>query len=460
MPRNNPEFRAPAGTTRKIAEYLSSVAISKLPDEVAVKTKSHLIDTLAAIVSGTKLKAGKLATGFVASQGGTPEATVWGTEIRTTAINAALANGMAAHADETDDSHLEGRFHPGCAVVPAALAIGERRSRSGISVLNAIAAGYDIGARFSMALGVSGPRTATHSTHSLGAHFGATGAASSLMDFDASQISSVLSYAIQQASGIPYWERDSEHVEKAFDFGGMGARNGVSSALMVEAGMTGVQDPLEGKLNYLSAFAENADANALTSGLGSRFEIMEASIKKWCVGSPIQAALDASMALLDQGLDVGEIEKIDVIMPDDRLTIVNDRDMPDVCLQHMVAICLLDRGACFESCHNKERMTDPEVLALRQKMSAIPSPELTTAKPARQTILEIRTKSGEEFRHHTKAVKGTPANPMSTADVQEKALELLAPIIGDAPAKSLIDAAWHLERLEDINVLSVIARGE
>lgn len=460
MPRNNPEFKAPAGTTRKIAEYLNSVATRKLPDEVAVKTKSHLIDTLAAIISGTRLKAGRLATGFVASQGGVTEATVWGTDIRTTAINAALANGMAAHADETDDSHLEGRFHPGCAVVPAALAIGERRGQSGISVLNAIAAGYDIGARFSMALGVSGPRTATHSTHSLGAHFGATGAAASLMDFDTSQISSVLSYAIQQASGIPYWERDSEHVEKAFDFGGMGARNGVSSALMVEAGMSGVQDPLEGNLNYLSAFAENANANALTSGLGMRFEIMEASIKKWCVGSPIQAALDAAMALLDQGLDVSKIEKIDLIMPDDRLTIVNGRDMPDICLQHMVAICLLDRGASFESCHDRARMSDPEVLALREKMTAIPSPELTIAKPARQAILEIRTKSGQEFRHHTKAVKGTPENPMSTGDVQEKALELLAPIIGDARAKSMIDNVWNIEKLEDINVLSSIARGE
>ena len=265
MPRNDPDIRAPKGTTERIAAYLTAVPTQSLPQEVATKAKCHLIDTLAAIISGTRLKAGRKATAFIAGQGGTPEASVWGTGIKTTAINAALANGIAAHADETDDSHLEGRFHPGCAVVPAALGVGEAKGRSGKAVLNAVAAGYDIGARFSIALGVSGPRTATHSTHSLGALFGATGAATALMDFNVAQASSALSYAIQQASGIPYWERDTEHVEKAFDFGGMGARNGVAAAVMVDAGMSGVLDPLEGPLNYLSAFAENANPAALTA---------------------------------------------------------------------------------------------------------------------------------------------------------------------------------------------------
>lgn len=460
MPKNDPDIKAPAGTTQQIARYLSSVAEQALPEDVVIKTKCHLVDTLAAIISGSKLKAGKLATDFIATQGGTPEATVWGTDIRTSAINAALVNGIAAHADETDDSHLGGRFHPGCAVIPAALAVGESKSRSGSDVLKAITAGYDIGARFTMAMGVAGPRTATHSTHSLGALFGATGTAASLMGFNAEQNASVLSYSIQQASGIPYWERDTEHVEKAFDFGGMGARNGVSSAMMVGAGMTGVQDPLEGPLNYLSAFAENAEPSTLTAGLGTRFEIMEASIKKWCVGSPIQAALDASMVLLEQGLVVEDIEAINLIMPDDRLTIVNNRDMPDVCLQHMVAVCLLDGGASFKSSHDKARMSDPDVLALRKKMTAIPSPELTVAKPARQAVLEVRSKDGREYRHHTIAVRGTPANPMPPEDVNAKARDLIAPIIGAVPAKALIDAIWALEDLSDINTLSAIARGE
>lgn len=459
MPRNDPDIRAPSGTTQRLAEYITSVASQDLPNEVAMKTKCHLLDTFAAVISGSQLKAGRLAISFIGTQGGKPEATVWGTKIRTTAINAALTNGIAAHADETDDSHLEGRFHPGCAVVPAALAVGEAKGASGKSVLNAVAAGYDIGARFSMALGVSGPRTATHSTHSLGALFGASAAASSLMGFDKQKAASALSYTIQQASGIPYWERDSEHVEKAFDFGGMGARNGVTAAMMVGAGLTGVQDPLEGKLNYLAAFAENPDANVLTAGLGTRFEIMEASIKKWCVGSPIQAALDAAMSILNQGLDITEIKKIELIMPDDRLTIVDNRDMPDVCLQHMIAVTLIDGGASFETSHDKARMCDPAVLSMREKITVTPSKELTKARPARQAIVEISTNDSSMFHHHTKVVYGTPGNPMSPNDVHAKALELISPILGVKTSNALADAVWHLEEIEDINTLSTIARG-
>ncbi|MCY4260539.1 MAG: MmgE/PrpD family protein, partial [Rhodobacteraceae bacterium] len=430
MPRNNPDIRAPAGTTQTIAAYLISTANRALPAHISLKTKMHLLDSLAAIISGSRLKAGMLAADFVVAQGGNPESVVWGTRLRTTAINAALANGMAAHADETDDSHLAGRFHPGCAVVPAALAVGEARAKSGPAVLAAIAAGYDIGARFSITLGVTGPRTITHSTHSIGALFGATASAIVLMDFTVEEACSALSYAVQQASGIPYWERDCEHVEKAFDFGGMGARNGVAAAVMVAAGMTGVQDPLEGPLNYLAAFAEDADPDALVLDLGSRFEIMEASIKKWCVGSPIQSALDAVMALLDQGLDVDSIEAITLIMPDDRLMIVDNRDMPNVCLQHLVAVCLLDGDLTFESCHDAARMSDPAVHALRDRMTVVPSGGLARAKPARQAILEIRTRDGATHRHHTTTVSGTPSSPMSKDEVQAKALDLISPLTG------------------------------
>ena len=459
MPKNDSNVRAPKGTTVSVARYISSVQSLRLPDEVLLKTKCHLLDSLAAIISGSQLKAGRLAIDFIKTQGGTPESTVWGTDLRTTAINAALVNGIAAHADETDDSHLEGRFHPGCAVIPSALAVGERQASSGEAVLKAVACGYDIGARFSMALGLTKPRSGTHSTHSLGALFGASAAAMTLMNFTLEQTASALSYSIQQASGIPYWERDSEHVEKAFDFGGMGARNGVFSAMVVDSGLTGVQDPLEGPNNYLSAFAENPNSMALTAGLGTRFEIMNASIKKWCVGSPIQAALDAVLELLAQGLKAEDIEHVNLIMPDDRILIVDNRDMPDVCLQHSVAICLIDKGMTFASSHDRARMTDPTVLALRKKMTVMPSPELTLAKPARQAILEVDTKNGRKYRHHTRAVSGTPENPMPTQDVEAKAADLLSPVIGERACKALINAIWDFEAIKDVNELARLIQG-
>ena len=81
-----------------------------MPPEVVAKTKLHTLDTIAAMVSGSRLKAGEMAARYVDSLGGKPQATVIGTGIVTSSVNAALANGMAAHGDETDDSHLRGRF--------------------------------------------------------------------------------------------------------------------------------------------------------------------------------------------------------------------------------------------------------------------------------------------------------------------------------------------------------------
>ena len=105
-------------------------------------------------------------------------------------------------------------------------------------------------------------------------------------------------------------------------------------------------------------------------------------------------------------------------------------------------------------------MSDPAVLALRDKMTVVPSPELTVAKPARQAILEVRTKDGRQVRHHTVAVRGTPDNPMPVGDVEAKAIDLLAPVIGAKAGVALIDAVWNLEGIQNINELARRAKGE
>lgn len=443
--------------TKEMAGYLARAAEQSLPGEVTARSRAHLLDTLAAIISGTQLRAGQRAMAFVTAQGGRAQAGIPGTAVMTDAMNAAFAGAMAAHANETDDSHLGGRFHPGCAVVPAALAVGEHKRRSGKALLRAIAAGYDIGARSTMALGFSAPRSGTHSTHCLGANFGAAAAAGVMAGLDAIQFEYLLSYATQQASGIAYWQRDSEHVEKAFDFGGMGSRNGVFAALFVESGASGVTGTLTGEHSYISAFAENPMPEALTAGLGERFEIMAASIKKWCVGSPIQAALDSMTALIDEHrIEVEQVAKIRAIIPDDRFVIVDNRDMPDVCLQHLLAVALVDDGLTFASCHDMSRMGDPAILAIREKIEAFPSPELTRARPARQAIIEIEMTDGRQLRHHTRAVLGTPDKPMSETQVEDKARDLIAPILGEARTEALIDAVRDVETLDDLTQLRAL----
>jgi len=440
--------------TRQLSDYIAGAAARPLPPEVEQKTKDHVLDTFAAILSGSRLRPGEVAAAYVGRLGGTPESTVLGTALLVPAELAALANGMAGHADETDDSHLRGRFHPGCGIVPAALAVGEQRDCGGAEFLRAVALGYDIGARFTMSLGYPNPNQAPHSTHSLGVAFGAAAAAAALLRLDAARVRHVLSYAAQQASGCPYWHRDSEHVEKAFDFGGMGARNGVAGAMMVAAGMSGVDDPLAGPGNFFLGFALKPQPDVLTSELGKRYEIMDASIKKWCVGSPIQAVLDATTALIDEHrIGAADVQRIAITMPDDRMHIVNNRDIPDICVQYLTALAIVDGTVGFEAAHDDRRMTDQAIKAVRDRITLIPSPELSAAVPARQAIVEIELSGGKKVRHHAKAVRGTPDNPMTTKEIDDKALDLTAPIIGKERAGKLVAAVRSLDALKSIRDL-------
>jgi 2-methylcitrate dehydratase PrpD len=140
-------------------------------------------------------------------------------------------------------------------------------------------------------------------------------------------------------------------------------------------------------------------------------------------------------------------------MPDDRMHIVNDRNMPDVCVQHLVALAMLDGGIGFEAAHDYARMQDSAVRSFRQRIELIPSAELTAAVPARQAIVEIETSDGRRLRHHAKAVRGTPENPMTEAEVEAKALDLIHPIIGPDRGRSLISAAGRLADLASVREL-------
>src|SRR5438132_6105532 len=250
------------------------------------------------MISGAAHGPGMIAIGYVETFGGVKEACVIGSNTITTAVNAALANGMLAHADETDDSHAPSLTHPGCGIVPAALAMAERERRNGAALLRAVALGYDVGCRLTQSLDAYQFREDGHSTHSFGPMFGAAAAAGALADLRERQVRHLLSFTAQQASGISCWMRDGEHVEKAFDFGGMPARNGVAAATMVAHGFTGVGDVFSGERSFFVAYGLKPDPAVLARRLGANYEIMNTNIKRWSVGSPVQAPLDSLRDLI------------------------------------------------------------------------------------------------------------------------------------------------------------------
>jgi 2-methylcitrate dehydratase PrpD len=436
-----------------LSGYMSGARERPLPDAVIEKTKHHVLDTFAAMISGTELLPGQAAIRFARSYGGERIATVVGSDVLCGPIEAALANGVLAHADETDDSHAPSLSHPGCAVVPAALAIGEQLGIDGMHFLRAVALGYDIGPRVTMCLGVPAlSREAHRSSHSIAGVFGAAAAGGCAAALAPQAMRWLIDYTAQQSSGIAAWQRDSDHIEKAFVFGGMPARSGVTAALLVRAGWTGIDDILSGPDNFLLAQAPDADATRLIELLGERYEIIRTNIKKWSVGSPIQAPLDALELMLQRrSFKADDVRKVTVRLGTREASVVNNRDIPDICLQHMVAIMLTDGTVSFQAAHDVARMRDASVLRQRAKVELIPDDELD--RKVREAIVTVTLADGSELREHVRAVRGTADNPMPRAEVVAKCRDLMTPVLGARNCAQLIDHVLGLESAADIREL-------
>ncbi len=451
--------------TEELAAYMANASRRALPAEVQEKTKHHLLDTLAAMISGQPLLPGRRAIAYARSRGGAEEASVVGTDYLTTAENAALANGMLAHSDETDDSHAPSQTHPGCGVVAAALAMAETRGAGGPALLRAVALGYDIGTRFTMALNALEFREEGHSTHSFGPTFGAAAAAAAVARLDAARMRHVLTFAGQQASGVGSWIGDLDHIEKAFDFGGMPARNGVTAAAFVLHRFTATNDMFVGPRNFFQAYTHagrSANPEELTRGLGTTYEIMNTNIKRWSVGSPIQAPLDSLLELIRaHSLTADEIEHAVIRVSHTGSTTTDNRAMPDICMQQMCAVMLMDGIVTFAAAHDEARMKDARTLEIRRRIELLGDDELQARLPAREGIVELQLKDGREMRRHTTAVRGTAESPMTRAEVDEKCDNLMAPRLGARRSRQLCDAVWNLQKIRDVRELRpLLSRGK
>src|SRR6202166_3019027 len=235
----------------RLSSYMSDARNRALPNEVTEKAKHHILDTFAAMVSGSELVPGQAALRFARNYGGEKVSTVICSNILCGPMQAALVKGVLGHSDETDDAHAPTLAHPGVAVVPAALAVGEQFGIDGAQFLRAVVLGYDVGTRFVLTMGGPSIQSEGHrSTHSIMGIFGAAAAAASAANLDPQQMRWVLDYTAQQSSGIATWQRDTQHIEKGFVYAGMPARGGVTSALLVQSGWTGVDDIFSGADNF------------------------------------------------------------------------------------------------------------------------------------------------------------------------------------------------------------------
>jgi 2-methylcitrate dehydratase PrpD len=438
----------------ELSMYIATALHNPVPDRVCDRTKIHIVDTFAAMISGSRLRPGQRAIEYVKTLGGDTHAGVIGTKIITSAVNAALANGMFGHADETDDTHPPSLTHPGTSVVPAAIAIGEMRRLTGLQILRAIVLGYDVCARLLLSLKPMPFLRSGHHAGAFGQAFGAAAAAGALLDLDVRQVRHMLSYTAQQAAGLYTMFRDPEHIEKAYAMGGMPAQNGTQAALMVASGFTGVDDVFSGERDFFFTFSPDGDREALTRGIGRDYEVMRGGIKRWPVGGPIQGPLHVLRDLMRQhGFKANDVAKLTARLPDKELEIVNNREMPDISVQHLLAIMLIDEDVTFESAHAIERMRDPTVLKVRECIEAVGDPGLTDADRRWRCVMKVHLKDGRTFEHQTMAAKGSYENPLTQDEEEEKALDLIVPVLGKARSEELLAQLWNFEQIADVNSL-------
>jgi 2-methylcitrate dehydratase PrpD len=441
--------------TETLSTYMAEARNKPLPDSVLQETKNHIVDTIAAMVSGSELPPGRAAIQFAEAYGGEKIASVVASQILCGPIEAAFANGVLGHSDESDDDFTTGGAHPGCAVVPAALAAGEQFGISGTQFLRAVTLGYDIAMR---AMKTVGP--GMKETHNLVGTMGASAAAGCAASLNSQQMRWLLDYAAQQAgAGIGAWRRDTDHIEKAFVFGGMGARNGVTAALVVHSGWTGVNDILAGPNNFVESYNPKADPAGFIEQLGEVYGVTQTTLKKWTTGGPIQAPLDALENLQKRhAFDAGQVKQVVVRAATSAAYTVNNRDMPDICLQHLVAVMLIDKTVSFRAAHDKARMKDPDVLRERAKVQLVPDEQLERLIPIRVAVVEVTLTDGLQLSERVEHVRGTPENPMTRDEVVAKARDLMTPVLGSEVCANLIQRVLELENVKDIRDLRPFLR--
>jgi 2-methylcitrate dehydratase PrpD len=188
----------------------------------------------------------------------------------------------------------------------------------------------------------------------------------------------------------------------------------------------------------------------MVADLGSRFYVEETAIKTFPVGYPIQSPLDAFLSLREEhGLTADNVRRITLRLPADGAGVVDNRSMPDVNIQHIIGVALVDGEITFENPHAYERMKDPRVLAVRERIELIADPALVDVAAPRSGLVEVTLGDGRRVERFVRHAPGTPENPLDTAGVSEKARVLMTPVLGPAKTRALIERINSLEQLGD-----------
>ncbi|TCJ31402.1 MmgE/PrpD family protein [Parafrankia sp. BMG5.11] len=437
--------------TRIVAEYAASTSIDALPADVRERGRLIVMDELACAVFGQTRTAGKLATGYAASMGGAGACRILGTEYRTTAPYAALANGTAGHADEVDGAHVVGG-HPGATIVHAVAAIAEQRRATGGTLLNAVVLGYEIGNRLIRACGgVFGVKSRLHMHADFLHAIGATVAGCRILGLGPEAYGNAMALATFQANGLVALFQEQRHISKSF-CNGQYAFAGVSAALMANAGLEGCEDVLGSENGLLAAWGLEDGASSLTDGLGHDYAVMGANFKFVNAGYPIHAAVEAAMTVIhDHRIQAAEIDTVEIGMPTNALRVVDNRAMHNICLQDMLGAAIVQDGLKLRESPFPLLLSDPGFQSMRRRIRLRSDAELDTEQPnGRGARVTFVMRDGSRLSRRVDQPKGHSAgDPIGWGDLRDKWVEALPTVDVDR----LVRLSRTVEELDDVEEL-------
>lgn len=445
--------------TSALVSHIVGAIGRPLPDRVVRSACHHILDTVAAVVSGRMLPAGIAGADFVTKQGLSGASTVIGIGSSAPAGLAALANAMAAHADESDDTHELSKSHPGCSIVPTALAVAEDLGSTGEEVVRAVTLGYDIGCRMNMALWpvFADVRKQRWGTPGISGMFGSASATMALKGLDEQRVRYALSYVAQQVSGMNTWKRDVDHVEKAYVLAGWPAYAALFAISLIEHGWTGVDDVFTGDPNFLEIVGKGPDPDRLVDELGTRFEIERTHIKLHSVGSPAQAPIQALTQIIQShSLADQDIEGVLVTIPSVLAhTVQRAREMPNINLQYLLSTVVADGTFSFGAAHDEARFSAWRLGGADERIEVVADESM---EPRRQALVEVKTVAGQRLSNRVEIVRGSSDNPLSEDEVRHKAMGLMVPLLGSERSQLICDTVLELPALTDVNKLTDLLR--
>ena len=442
------------GATQDIARFVVETDVEALPERLMHEGKRCLINYLAVSLYASTDPSLNILLDVFREEGGNASASVVGAEARTSMQNAALANGYLAHLDDYDDTHFPTIIHPSAPTFPAALAVAERVGADGRSALAASVLGMEITCRIGMAVHPAHYNEGWHITGTCGV-FGAAAASGRLLGMDADRMTHALGVAGAQASGL----RVSFGSMTKPLHPGRSAQSGVLAALLASRGFTSTTEILEGRRGFAEVYSAESDLGRATDGLGDHWELYRNGLKPYACGVVNHPLIDAMVRFRDtHGVTSEMVAEVRARVHPLVLELV-DRPHPRVGLegkfsyQHSMAVGLVD-GAAFPAQYTDARVADPEITRLRDRITAT----VDDAQEEGSGEVSVVLKDGRELTEVVDHATGTPENPLSDAQLEDKFRALAARVLSETQVERALARLWALEELESVGELFPLLR--